>query len=203
MSQWPKVQLRRLFRIVNGGTPTADPINWDGEVRWATPVDLARVDGEFIDETERRLTATGLRSGSRSVPSESLILSTRAPIGYIAQTGREMAFNQGCRGLVPVENMDIRYFRYQLSALRNDLQALGAGSTFQELSTGALATMRLTNPDVATQRMIADLLDAKTDRVDGLIDKHRQMIELLTEHRQAPITAAVTGQVEVTGAAVR
>ena len=197
MSGWPETKIRRLFRIVNGGTPTADPQNWDGEVRWATPVDLARVDGGYIDETERRLTPTGLRTGSRSVPVGSLILSTRAPIGYVAETAREMAFNQGCRGLVPVVGMDIRYFRYQLSALRDDLQSLGAGSTFQELSTEALATMRLTCPDVETQRAIADLLDTETARVGSLADKHRRIIELLAERRQAFITAAVTGQIEV------
>jgi type I restriction enzyme S subunit len=199
VSQWPRAQLRRLFRIVNGGTPTADPINWDGEVRWATPVDLARVDGEFIDETERRLTVTGLHSGSRSVPSGSLILSTRAPIGYVAQTTREMSFNQGCRGLVPVVSMDIRYFRYQLSALRDDLQSLGAGSTFQELSTEALATMRLTNPNIEMQRVIADFLDTETVRIDGLVNKQRLIIDLLTERRQALITAAMTGRFRVPG----
>jgi type I restriction enzyme S subunit len=179
------MQLRRLFRVVNGGTPTADLINWDGEVRWATPVDLARVDGEFIDETERRLTVTGLRSGSRSVPSDSLILSTRAPIGYVAQTVREIAFNQGCRGLVPVVSMDIRYFRYQLSALRADLQSLGAGSTFQELSTEALATMRLTKPGVETQSAIANFLDAETAHIDALIAKKRLMLRLLKERRRS------------------
>lgn len=181
MSGWSLAQVRRLFRIVNGGTPTTDPINWDGGVRWATPVDLARVDGEFVDETQRHLTTAGLVSGSRSVPAGSLILSTRAPIGYVAQTTREMAFNQGCRGLVPAMNMDIRYFRYQLSALRDDLQSLGAGSTFQELSTEALATMRLTNPDIVAQRAIADFLDAETARIDALIEKKRRMIELLQQ----------------------
>lgn len=187
MSGWSLAQVRRLFRIVNGGTPTTDPINWDGGVRWATPVDLARVDGEFVDETQRHLTTAGLVSGSRSVPAGSLILSTRAPIGYVAQNTREMAFNQGCRGLVPAMNMDIRYFRYQLSALRDDLQSLGAGSTFQELSTEALATMRLTNPDIVTQRAIADFLDTETTRIDALIEKKRRMIEVLSERFAAHV----------------
>jgi type I restriction enzyme, S subunit len=181
LSRWCQVQLRRLFRIVNGGTPTADPQNWDGEVRWATPVDLAKVDGQVINETERRLTTMGLHAGSRSVPAGSLLLSTRAPIGYVAQSTREMAFNQGCRGLVPAAKMDIRYFRYQLAALRADLQSLGSGSTFQELSTEALATMRLTNPDAAAQRAIADFLDAETARIDALIEKKRRMLALLDE----------------------
>ncbi len=185
MSQWRKTQVRRLFRVVNGGTPTADSQNWDGEVRWATPVDLARVDGEFIEETQRHLTATGLRTGSRSVPPGSLILSTRAPIGYVAQTNREMAFNQGCRGLIPVVSMDIRYFRYQLSVLRENLHSLGAGSTFQELSTEALAAMPLTNPDIGTQRAIADFLDTESARIDALITKKRRMLRLLEERRRS------------------
>ncbi len=119
------------------------------------------------------------------MPAGSLILSTRAPIGYLAETLCEMAFNQGCRGLVPTVSMDIRYFRYQLSALRDVLQSRGAGSTFQELSTADLATMTLTNPSVEAQRAIADFLDAETARIDALIAKKRRMYSAIEERFQS------------------
>lgn len=136
---WSTQRLRRLFRVVNGGTPTSDPDNWDGDVRWATPIDLGRVNGRHLTSTDRTLTTEGLMTGSRSVPAGSLIVSTRAPIGYIAETTATTAFNQGCRGLVPVVELDTRYFRYQLGAITDRLTAAGQGSTFVELSSDALA----------------------------------------------------------------
>jgi type I restriction enzyme S subunit len=191
------VALRRLFRVVNGGTPTSDEDNWHGEVPWATPVDLAAVDGGKIASTARSLTRRGLLSGSAAVPAGSLILSTRAPIGYVVETIREMAFNQGCRGLVPRASLDLCYFRYQLVARRADLVALGQGSTFTELSSDALASFKVACPSLAEQREIADRLEVETVRIDALVEKTRHAINLLREHRQALITAAVTGQLDV------
>lgn len=77
------VPLRRIATVVNGGTPTADASNWGGEVPWATPVDLGRHDGRALGATERTLTDRGLETGSSLVPERSIILSTRAPIGYV------------------------------------------------------------------------------------------------------------------------
>lgn len=197
-----RTPLRRLFRIVNGGTPTNDGANWDGDVPWATPVDLAAVDGRRITSTERTLTRRGLESGSAAVPPGSILVSTRAPIGYVVETtSGMMALNQGCRGLVPAADLDVRYFRYQLVARRPDLVALGQGSTFHEVSSGALASFGVASPPLREQRETADRLDAATARVDGLIEGTSQVIGLLDERRRAVITAAVTGQLDVRAAA--
>lgn len=179
--RYQKVQIRRLFEIVNGGTPTADDSNWDGDFAWATPVDLASKNGSLIRETARTLTDAGLRSGSRSVPAASLLVSTRAPIGYVAQTAVPMAFNQGCRGLVPRRAAVARFFNYQLSACAQDLQSLGQGSTFLELSAEDLGSFHVSHPPLTVQQAIADYLDAETARIDALIAKKRRMIDLLNE----------------------
>lgn len=190
---WPRVQLRRIFRVVNGGTPRPEDANWGGDVSWATPIDLARVDGDIIRTTDRTLTDFGLRSGSRSVPIDSLVVSTRAPIGYVAQAATEMAFNQGCRGLQPRVEVDARYFRYQLHSEREGLQSLGQGSTFVELSTESLSAVQLVVPPHAQQRAIADYLDTETARIDALIAKKRRMLELLDERRWS-LLDEVSGQ---------
>ncbi len=186
------VPLQRVFRVVNGGTPTADEANWAGDVQWATPVDLARSDGGLIGATDRTLTHAGLEQGSRSVPSGSLVVSTRAPIGYVGQTTCETAFNQGCRGLVPSFECDVRFFRYQLSSMTELLNSLGQGSTFVELSSGDLESAPVAVPTVAEQRAIADYLDAETARIDALIAKKRQLIHLLEERWRALVDHATS-----------
>lgn len=176
---FPVSSVRRVFRIVNGGTPTSDPWNWDGEVPWATPVDLAKCDGSRISATQRSITIAGLHSGSNSVPEGSLIVSSRAPIGYIAETTGVMAFNQGCKGLVPARKVDIRFFRYQLSTMVEQLQSYGQGSTFSELSADYLATITIVVPSLSYQRYVANYLDAETTHIDTLISKKHRLIELL------------------------
>lgn len=189
------IPLRRVFRIVNGGTPTSDDANWGGDVSWATPVDLARYNGGRLSSTDRTLTTEGLKSGSRTVRTGSLIVSTRAPIGYVAETATTMAFNQGCRGLEPLSDIDIRFFRYQLGALAEWLQSRGSGSTFLELSTEALAETQVSSPPLAEQRAIADYLDAETSRIDALIAKKQQLVDLIDErwiaHRNFAILRGV------------
>jgi type I restriction enzyme, S subunit len=188
---WKEVHLRRIFRIVNGGTPTSNAEYWDGDVPWATPVDIGAVDGKYLASTQRSLTVEGVRTGSRTVPSGSLIISTRAPIGYVAQATVEMAFNQGCRGLVPAISADPRYFRYQLLALRDILVARGAGSTFMELSSDALASVRAACPPLDDQRRIADFLDAETTRIDAIASTRSRTTSLLGEKSLAIIRSAL------------
>ncbi len=191
---FPVLPVRRVFRIANGGTPTSDQDNWGGEVAWATPVDLAKCNGNTISATQRSITLAGLHSGSRAVPEDSLIVSSRAPIGYVAQTTRSMAFNQGCKGMVPTGKTDIRYFRYQLSTMTEQLKSFGQGSTFLELSADDLATIPIIVPPPSAQRQIADYLDIETARIDTLISNKRRLIELLDERR-----AAYVGTVVVAG----
>ena len=192
---YERVALRRLFRTVNGGTPTSDPSNWKGGVAWATPVDVGQ-SGQYLEATARTITEAGLREGARLVPMGSIILSTRAPIGHLSIAAIPVAFNQGCRGLVPIVDLDVRYFAYQLGALRPDLQAAGAGSTFAELSSDALASMRVFCPAVDQQRRIANFLDMETAKIDRLVAFRNAQIRLVVERTLARVFESVGGQQE-------
>lgn len=169
-----------MFAIVNGGTPTPSAEHWDGNVPWATPVDLGE-DEFYINETARSLTDIGLLSGSRQVPPGSILLSTRAPIGYLSVTRVPMAFNQGCRALVPRSNIDIRFVGYQLMARRSDLEAQGQGSTFMELSGEALARFRISVPSLGEQRRIADFLEDQVGLLDQAIALRQHQAALVDE----------------------
>ncbi|MFE0888011.1 restriction endonuclease subunit S [Streptomyces rochei] len=187
---FPLLSLRRLFRVVNGGTPTSDAMNWGGDVPWATPADFS---GRLTDITitRRSLTRDGARSGSVIVPRGSLLVSTRAPIGYVCVTGTDMAFNQGCRALVPAAAVDVRFFGYQLEARRADLQAEGLGTTFLELSSERLSSFKVAAPPLDEQRRIADFLEAETGRIDRLMHLYGRLSGLAAERAQRVLDEAV------------
>ncbi len=188
-----RVQIRRLFRVVNGGTPAADSDNWGGEVRWVTPEDLGSAMDRYLTVSRRTLTSEGQRAAAPLVPPGSLLLSTRAPIGHIGIVGAPLSFNQGCRALVPRIDLDSRYFYWQLIACRAELQAAGQGSTFVELSGAALAGFRVHAPSINRQRATADFLDAETARIDALVRQRIRQSELLAERQRVACRLLVTG----------
>ena len=163
------VELRRIATIVNGGTPTPSAENWGGGVPWATPVDLGRVNGGILGGTERTLTAHGVATGSTVVPPGSVLLSTRAPIGYTAIARSAVAFNQGCKALVPRVGVDSRFLRYAVQASETELVAAGRGSTFQEVNGADVAAHRVSIAATHEQRQIADYLDHETAEIDAFI----------------------------------
>ncbi len=170
-------QVRRLFRVINGGTPTAEPENWDGDHVWFTPEDLG-AGRMYLSGSRRRLSRLGLRR-TAGVPAGSLVVSTRAPIGYVAISRVPASTNQGCRSLVPLGDVDERFFYYQFLARRPYLESLGQGSTFHELSSDALASALIHDPPRRAQTAIADFLDAETAQIKALIEKRLRMLELL------------------------
>jgi type I restriction enzyme S subunit len=182
-----QIALRRVARLVNGGTPSGDSENWGGDVPWATPVDLATVDGAALTGTHRSLTLAGLRSGSATVPPSSLLLSTRAPIGYMARTTVVTAFNQGCRGIVPRADVDVRFLLYALMSSRSSLIAAGTGSTFQELSSEALASTNVPLHALPQQRHIADFLDDQVARLDALTLETQKAVGKASGRRDATV----------------
>lgn len=190
---WRMASLRRIATIVNGGTPTPSEDNWGGDIAWATPVDLNKFDGKVIGPTLRTITVDGLRSGSSSVPAKSVLLSTRAPIGYVSMTEGEMAFNQGCKGLFSKADQAVpEFLMYSLLAGKAELVSRGQGTTFLELSTGALMDFAMPVPTLEEQQEIVAYLDQETAQIDAFIADQEELIGLLNERRAAAITQAVT-----------
>jgi type I restriction enzyme S subunit len=191
---WEIKALKRTFTTLNGATPrSGDPNYWDGDIPWATPDDLGSLKSSVLTTTRRMITEEGYAScGVSLAPEGSLILSTRAPIGHLAVAGISLCTNQGCRSLVFRNDDDRRFFFYQLFAARLELQSLGQGSTFTELSRDRLTPVYLASPSLDEQRAIAAFLDRETARIDALIEKKRRQIELLQEKRSALISHAVT-----------
>ena len=189
---YSRVRLGHVAVIRNGGTPSADTENWDGGVPFITPPDLRGLDGSVVEETGRSLTPEGAARGSTLV-DRGVILSCRAPIGYVGRVSHTSAFNQGCKVLQPEPGLDDRFLAYVLLSERPALEVLGRGTTFMELAASELASLQIPLPAVAEQRRIADYLDRETAMIDTLIEKQRSLIDLLQYRREAVIAEVISG----------
>lgn len=197
-THWEYKPLKNICRIFNGSTPKSGVEEfWDGEINWITPTDLSQKSSLFVNESARKITFAGFNScGTTLVPCDSVIISTRAPIGSLAITSIESCTNQGCKSLVTYDANLSKLIYYYLSIITTPLNILGKGSTFLELSTEDLSSVRVPLPSDEINSII-NFLDHEITKVDNLIEKQQQQIALLQERRTALISAAVTGKIDV------
>lgn len=120
---------------------------------------MGNLETPFISESRRTLTDEGLRTGAELVPAGSIILSSRAPIGHLVINEIPMAFNQGCKGLIPSPAIDTKFAYYFLLTNVPLLESLGTGATFKELSGGKLKEVVFQFSELGEQRRIVTLLD--------------------------------------------
>jgi type I restriction enzyme, S subunit len=159
LSEWPTAAISELCDVVNGGTPrTGEESAWGGSHMWITPAEMGGRSSPYADSTDRRLTDLGLRAANL-LPPNSVILSTRAPIGHLVINTVPMATNQGCKGLVPRPGLDAKYLYYFLASKVPLLNELGTGTTFKELSGSRLKEVRLPVAPLAEQQRIVAILD--------------------------------------------
>lgn len=192
--EWTVASLKHGYSIIGGSTPKSDSDTfWDGDIVWVTPADLSKLPGLEVADSARKITQAGLDScGTSLVPSGSVILSTRAPIGTLGIAAKSLCTNQGCKALVPQGGQNSRYCVYLLLVSTGELNILGRGTTFLELSGDALGKFPFPIPPLPEQRTIAAFLDHETGKIDALVAEQEKLIGLLKEKRQAVISHAVT-----------
>lgn len=158
---WQAKKLGEVSEIVCGGTPdTKVSEYWDGEHLWITPKEMGKLKSPYVDDTERKISYAGLKNSSaKMLPPNSIILSTRAPIGHLAINISEIATNQGCKGIVPNKELSGLFLFYFMKNSIELLNNLGSGTTFKELSTIKLAEVTLPLPTLPEQLRIVAILD--------------------------------------------
>ncbi|WP_454129284.1 restriction endonuclease subunit S [Microbacterium aurum] len=177
---WETVRLGDVADVVSGATPKTDvPEYWGGSVAWATPAEISKLVDKYISRTERTLTQLGLASsGAKLLPPNSVLLSSRAPIGLVAINTVPMATNQGFKSLVPSERILPTYLYWWLESHTAVLQSRGRGATFLELSKSEVERVSLPLPPLPEQRRIAAILD-EADALRALNQRQSEAIDSL------------------------
>jgi len=154
--------------IQGGGTPsTRDAANFGGNVPWLTPKDLSGLHDRYVARGELNLSQKGLReSSAKLLPANSVLVSSRAPIGYVAIAKNPIATNQGFRNLVLKPGFDPGYVYYWLTAHIPDLERLANGSTFMEISGSSLKKVPMSIPPFPEQLAIGRILGMLDDKIE-------------------------------------
>jgi type I restriction enzyme S subunit len=166
---WPQVRLGDITEVVGGGTPsTSHDEYWNGKIAWITPKDLTGYTNIFIGKGERNITKNGLdNSSARLLPEGTVLLTTRAPIGYIAVASTELCTNQGFKNfVVNKDKLHNLYLYYWLKGNTEYLQSIGTGTTFMEIPGKRAKEIEIPLPPLPTQRAIAAILSCLDDKIE-------------------------------------
>jgi type I restriction enzyme S subunit len=180
---WGLKSVGDLFDVKNGTTPSTKQLEYweNGSINWFTPADLSKIkEKNHILESNRKITKQALdKCNLTLMPHNSLIISCRAPVGYVAILNEKAAFNQGCKGLIAKSSLvDYTFYLYYLLYSKKKLQAISGGSTFKELSKSAFLKFKVPYPPLPEQQKIADILskvDEQIQQTEKIIDKTEEL----------------------------
>jgi type I restriction enzyme S subunit len=183
MSEWVECKLGTIAEIVGGGTPkTAIKEYWDGNISWLTPRDLTGYKQTYISKGERSISEEGLRNSSaRLLPEGVVLLTSRAPIGYLAISKNEVSTNQGFKSIIPMKDKLLNlWIFYWLKNNIDYLQSLGSGTTFAEISGSVVKEIDILLPPLPEQKAIAAVLSSLDDKID-LLHRQNKTLEAMAE----------------------
>lgn len=183
MSEWLKVQISDIGEVVGGGTPSTKVDEyWDGDIPWITPRDLSSFEGRFIENGKRNISQVGLENSSaRLLPKNTILLTSRAPIGYIAIATNKVTTNQGFKSIIPNSKVNKMFLYYLIKNNIDGIKGIASGSTFPEVSGSVLKSFQMKIPaDLNEQRSIAEILSSLDDKID-LLNKQNATLEELAQ----------------------
>lgn len=170
MTEWKECKIADLGTVIGGATPsTKNAANYEkGTIAWITPKDLSTFTGRYIQRGERNITEIGLKSCSTQLlPTNSVLFSSRAPIGYIAIAANEVCTNQGFKSVIPNDDTDPLFLYYLLKYNKDKIESMGSGTTFKEISGNTMKNISVRVPkDVSVQKRISAVLGMIDDKIE-------------------------------------
>ncbi|WP_240050854.1 restriction endonuclease subunit S, partial [Bacteroides caccae] len=194
-ASWKTKAIEDIADVYNGATPsTVNEQNYGGDIVWITPKDLSDQKQKFVYQGERNISQAGYNSCSTHLlPPNTILMSSRAPIGLLSIAKTELCTNQGFKSFVPQAENISTYLYYYLNIHIKQIEQLGTGTTFKEVSREDVLKFPILKPSDA-------ILDLWEERVSALNNKQFEIQkenEYLTKQRDELLPLLMNGQVSV------
>lgn len=193
---WTIKRIDEIGEVTGGGTPSTEhPEYWDGDIPWLTPADLASFSDVFVASGKTFITAEGLKNSStKELPRNTVLLSSRAPIGYVAIAKNAICTNQGFKNVIcDTTNVLPVYLFYFFKNNKGVLESFASGSTFLELSGGRLKKIKLIVPSIDIQIAFYNIVIPWLEMTDILSQTNINLIK----QRDLLLPRLMSGKLEV------
>ena len=197
---WEVSEIGTEVDVLGGATPsTKESVYWnDGQHLWATPRDLSKLSSSVLLETDRKITDAGVqRISSGLLPIGTVLLSSRAPIGYLAITGMPTAVNQGFIAMICERRLPNLYVLFWCHENIEHMKSISGGSTFAEISKRAFRPLPIVVPSKNILRVYEDI----GRFLYGRIISNTKEFVLLASLRDTLLPKLISGEIRLRDAA--
>jgi len=191
-------QLRHIGDVcdtIGGGTPsTSKPEYWGGDIKWVTPTDITSKDSLPLLTIAGRITLEGLnKSSAKLLPPYTILMTSRASIGFFGMAPFELCTNQGFISIIPHSENLRMYMLYMLKSRKEEIVMNANGSTFLEISKGRFRKMRMLIPDDST----LNEFEKRARAIFDTVMKLEQQSMILARQRDLLLPRLMSGKLEV------
>lgn len=194
---WVWVRLGEVTKVVGGGTPSTSKKEYydEGNISWLSPVDLSNYNGIYISRGNKMITLEGLNNSSaKLLPKDTVCLTSRAPIGYVAIAEKELCTNQGFKSFLPSPTYLAKFLYWYLKGNKELLESKASGTTFLELSASKAATIEFPLPPLSEQQRIVERIEELFAKLDEAKERLQEVVDSFAVRKAAILHRAFTGE---------
>ncbi|MCH1713941.1 restriction endonuclease subunit S [Lactococcus petauri] len=159
---WKIVSLGTIGKITSGGTPrSTEPKFYDGDIIWITPADMGKQqDSICFGDSVKHISILGLNSSSaQRIEGNSIVYSSRAPIGHINIVKSPYTTNQGCKSVTPYQ-VNVEWLYHTIKNETPNIIKEASGTTFLEVSATKFSETYVSLPPLEEQQRITVKVDS-------------------------------------------
>ncbi len=193
---WERVTMADICQALGGGTPdTKNPAYWDnGEITWVIPSDITKNNCLVILDSEKKITEAGLRNSSaKLLPPDTILMTSRASVGFFGLIDREVCTNQGFIAAIPNAEILRMYLLFNLLSRRDEILQNAKGTTYLEINKATFRRM----PIIVPSDTVLDEFQTQASRLIRQVRLLKRQTEKLKRARDLLLPRLMSGQIEV------
>ena len=193
---WSASSVEDEFVVKGGSTPsTKNPDFWEGgEIHWTSPKDLSGNTTKIMLDTSRKITSAGLKKiTSGLLPIDTVLMSSRAPVGYLALAKVPVAINQGYIAITDAQTLSSEYTIQWLDSVMDEIKGISGGTTFAEISKKTFKSIQLVIPSKKAVEAYTEVTKMYYERITACV----QEINTLTETRDYLLPKLISGELQI------
>lgn len=186
---WRVASIADICDTVGGGTPSTKIQSYyeKGDILWVTPTDITRNFSLALLDTEKKITPEGLKNSSaKMLPAETILMTSRASVGFFGMCKYEVCTNQGFISCIPKRKNLQMYLLFNLKSRVEEIRQKAGGSTYLEISKTVFRELKIILPKdevlAEYQKDVHDIFDeiyCRTEMIKSLVDMRNRLLPKL------------------------
>ena len=192
---WERKKIVDVCETVGGGTPSTKVSDyWEGDITWVVPTDVTRNDCLVLLDSERKITEKGLReSSAQLVPANTILMTSRASVGFFALMDAEVCTNQGFINIIPHDEEMRMYLLFNLMSRASEIRSNAKGTTYPEISKGRFRQMDIIIP---SESLVSEFWRLASDIIQQMRCLKQRIFQLI-QARDLLLPRLLDGRIEL------